>query len=54
MYRYTLSFALKLITTLLQKITTFYMWNVKRKDDRMDQNTHHCCYGDYVTTNQQT
>ena len=29
------------------------MCNVKQKDDKMDQNTFHCCYGGYVTTNQQ-
>ena len=22
------------------------MWNVKQKDDRMDQNTLNCCYGE--------
>ena len=25
------------------------MWNVKQKDDGMDQNTLHCCYGNHVT-----
>ena len=54
MYRYTFSFTLKLATTLLQKLGTIYMWNVKQKDDGMDQDTLHCCYGKYVTTNQQT
>ena len=52
MYRYTLSFILKLTTTLLQKLATFHMWNVKLKDGGMDQNTLHCCYGEHVTTNQ--
>ena len=52
MYRYNFSFTLKLATTLLQKLATFHMWNVKQKDDGMDQNTIHCCYGEYVTTNQ--
>ena len=54
MYSYTFSFTLKLTTTLLQKLATFYVWIVKQKDDEMDQNTLHCCYGNYVTTNQQT
>ena len=48
--RYIFSFTLK--TRKLQKLT-FYMWNVK-KDNGMEENTLHCCYGDYVTTNQQT
>ena len=52
MYRYNFSFTLKLTTTLLQKLATFHMWNVKQKNDGMDQNTIHCCYGEYVTTNQ--
>ena len=30
------------------------MWNVKQKDDGMDQKTLHCCYSEYVTTNQET
>ena len=54
MYRYTLSFTLKLTTILLQKLAMLFMWNVKQKDDGMDQNTLHCCHGDYMTTNQQT
>ena len=54
MYRYTFSFTLKLTTTLLQKLATFHMWNVKQKDDGIDQNTLHCCYGEYVTAKQQT
>ena len=29
------------------------MWNVKEKDNRMDQNTLQCCYSRYVTANQQ-
>ena len=37
MYKYTFSFTLKLITALLQKITTFYIWNIKQKDDEMDK-----------------
>ena len=28
--------------------------NVKQKVDGMDQNTLHCCYDEYVATNQQT
>ena len=39
MYRYTFSFTLKLTATLLQKFATFHMWNVKQKDNGMDQNT---------------
>ena len=35
MYRYTFSFALKLITALLQKLAIFYIWNIKQKDDEM-------------------
>ena len=38
------SFTLELTTTLLQ-LATFYIWNVKPKDDGMDQNTLHYCYG---------
>ena len=30
------------------------MWNVKQKDDGMDQKTLHGCCGEYVTTNQKT
>ena len=52
MYRYTFRFTFKLTTTLLQEIETFYMWDVKQKDDGMEQNTLHCCDGDFVTTNQ--
>ena len=37
MYRYTFSFTLKLITALLQKLATFYIWNIKQKDDEMDK-----------------
>ena len=37
MYRYTFSFALKLITALLQKLAIFYIWNIKQKDDEMDK-----------------
>ena len=54
MCRYAFSFALKLTTTLLQKLATFHMRNVKKKDDGIDQNTLHYCYGEYMTTNQQT
>ena len=54
MCRYTFIFTLKLTTALLQKLATFHMWNVKQKDDGIDQNTFHCSYGEYVTTNQQT
>ena len=35
MYRYTFRFTLKLTTTILQNLATFYMWNVKQKDDGM-------------------
>ena len=52
MYKYTFSFTLEYY--ILQILATFYMWNAKQKDDGMDQNKLHCCYGDYVTTNQQT
>ena len=44
MCRYIFSFTLKLITTLPQKLAIFHIWNVKQKDDRMDQNTLGCCY----------
>ena len=44
-------FRLKLTTTLIQKLGTFFMWNEKQKDGGMDQNTLHCCYGEYLTTN---
>ena len=54
MHRYTCSCILNLTTTLLQKLAMFYMWNVKQKDDVTEQNILHYCYGDYVTTNQQT
>ena len=54
MYRYAFSFTLKLTTALFQKLATFRMWNVKQKDDGIDQNTFHGCYSEYVTTNQQT
>ena len=37
MYRYTFSFTVKLITALLQKLATFYIWNIKQKDDEMDK-----------------
>ena len=30
------------------------MWIVKQKDNGMEQNTLHCYYSEYVTTNQQT
>ena len=48
MYRYTFVFILKLTTTLFQ------MWNVKQKDDGMEQKTLHCYYGDYLPTYQET
>ena len=35
-------------------VATFDMWNVKQKDDGLDQNTRHCCYDDCMTENQQT
>ena len=53
-YRYIFSFTLKLITTLLKKLAIFHIWNVKQKDDGMVQNTLHCCYDEYVATNQPT
>ena len=43
---------MKLRTKIVQKLATFFMWNVKQKDDGIDQNTL-CCYGYYVTTNQE-
>ena len=54
MYRYIFSFTFKLITTLLQKLAIFHIWNAKQNDDRIDQNTLYCCYDEYVATNQQT
>ena len=54
MYTYIFNFTLKLITTLLQKLAIFHTWNVKQKDDGMDQNTLHCCHDEYVAANQQT
>ena len=54
MYRYAFSFTMKLTATLLQRVATFYMWKVKQKDDGINRNTFGCCYGYYVTTNQQT
>ena len=51
MYRYIFNFTLKLITTLLQKLAIFHIWNVKQKNDGMDQNTLHCCNDNYVGTN---
>ena len=42
---------MKLTTTLLEKLATFDMRNVKRKDDGIDQSTTHCYYGVYMTTN---
>ena len=39
---------------LLQNLAMFYMWSVKQKDDGMDQSTLYCCYGDCLTTSQQT
>ena len=30
------------------------MWNVKQKDNGIDQNALQCCYGHYVTKTQQT
>ena len=44
---------MKLATTLIQKLSIFYNWNVKQKDGGIDQNRYHCCDGDYVATNQQ-
>ena len=34
-------------------LAILFMWKLK-KDDGIDQNTVYCCYGDYMTTNQQT
>ena len=42
---------MKLRTTLLQKLAAYEIYEM---DDGMDQSTLHCCYGEYVTTNQQT
>ena len=53
MYRYIFSSTLKLIATLFQKLAIFHIWNVKQKDDGMDQNTLYCCYDEYTATNQQ-
>ena len=41
MVRYTFSLTLKVITTLLRKLAIFHKWNVKQKDDGMEQNTLH-------------
>ena len=46
MYKYTFSFTLKIRTRILQKLATFYMWNVKQKVNGVDQNTRHYYYGD--------
>ena len=53
-HRCIFSLTLKLITTLLQKLAMFYIWNIKRKDDGMKQNTLHCFYDACVATNQHT
>ena len=53
-YRYIFRFTLELINTLLQKLAIFHIWNVIQKDGGMNQNSLHCCYDEYVTTNQQT
>ena len=37
MYIYNFSFTMKLITALLQKFATFYIWNIKQKNDEMDK-----------------
>ena len=52
MFRYIFSLTLMLITTLLKKLAILHIWNVKQKDDELDQNTLHCCYDEYVATNQ--
>ena len=44
---------MKLTTALLQKLATFYMWNIKQKNDEMDQSTLHSCYCDDMTINKQ-
>ena len=54
MYRYTFTFILKSTTSLLQKQAIFYLCNVQQKDDGVDQNTLHPCYGDDMNNNQQT
>ena len=56
-YIYTFSLTLQLTTILLQKLLHF-SYNIlfmefKDKNYEMGQNIHHCCYGDYVTANQQ-
>ena len=43
MYRYIFSFTLKLITTLLQKLAIFHIWDVKQKDNKLDESTLHWC-----------
>ena len=35
-------------------LAMYHIWNVKQKDDGIDQNTLYCCYDEYVATNQQT
>ena len=51
MYKYTISFILKLTTTLPQMLAKLYLRKVKINDG-MNQNRFHRCYGDYVTRNQ--
>lgn len=43
---FQLYFEVRNYTTLKAR---FCEWNVKLKDDAIDQNSHYCCYG-YVTT----
>ena len=53
MFRYIFSLTFKLVTTLLQKLAMFHIWNVQQKNDGMDQNTLDCCYDEHVAANQQ-
>ena len=39
------------VKKLPEKLAKFYMWNVKQKDDGMNQNTLFCCYSDYESAN---
>ena len=54
MYRYIFSFTLKLITILLKNLAIFSNIESKTKGYGLAQNTLHCCYDEYVATNQQT
>ena len=45
---------LKLLAAFIEKVAMLYMWNLKEKDDWMNQNIFHICYANYMSTNQQT